>query len=82
MEDMKTWITDLVQERKMLLPEKVVQGEEGADSEQDRQALQMVIREEGTAAMTDPSSLSSFIQYCDKNYPANRKKYVCFGVRF
>ena len=26
----------------------------------------------GNAAMTDPANLSKFIQYCDKNFPANR----------
>ena len=26
----------------------------------------------GTSAMTDPNNLTTFIQYCNKNYPANR----------
>ncbi len=30
----------------------------------------------GTGSMTDPSTLSSFIQYCGKNYPANRMHLI------
>lgn len=30
----------------------------------------------GSNAMTDPSTLSSFIQYCSKNYPANRNELI------
>lgn len=30
----------------------------------------------GTAAMTDPDNLSSFIQYCKTNYPANRNMLI------
>ena len=34
--------------------------------------LRALSKDEGTAAMTKPSTLSGFIQYCTKNYPANR----------
>ncbi len=30
----------------------------------------------GTAAMTAPANLTSFIQYCAKNYPANRSELI------
>ena len=30
----------------------------------------------GTAAMTDPSTLSSFIQFCATNFPANRNELI------
>jgi len=30
----------------------------------------------GTGAMTDPETLTSFIQYCSKNYPANRNSLI------
>ena len=30
----------------------------------------------GTAAMTDPNNLTKFIQYCAKNYPANRNVLI------
>lgn len=30
----------------------------------------------GSGAMTDPSTLASFIQYCAKNYPANRNELI------
>lgn len=31
---------------------------------------------EGSDAMTDPNTLSSFIGYCSKNYPANRNELI------
>ena len=36
--------------------------------------LKCIEQDMGNAAMTDPSTLSSFIQYCSKNYPANRNE--------
>ncbi len=30
----------------------------------------------GSKAMTDPANLSSFIQYCDRNFPANRNELI------
>ncbi len=30
----------------------------------------------GSKAMTDPSTLAQFIQYCSKNYPANRNELI------
>lgn len=38
--------------------------------------LQLLEKNAGTKAMTDPSNLSSFIQYCNKNYPANRNMLI------
>ena len=38
--------------------------------------LQLLEKNAGTKAMTDPSNLSSFIQYCSKNYPANRNMLI------
>ncbi|MCR4890705.1 MAG: peptidase C11 [Lachnospiraceae bacterium] len=33
-------------------------------------------RDMGTAAMTNPSTLSSFIRYCKENFPANRNELI------
>ena len=30
----------------------------------------------GTSAMTDPANLTAFIDYCEKNYPANRRMLI------
>ncbi len=38
--------------------------------------LKCIEQDMGNAAMTDPSTLSSFIQYCSKNYPANRNELI------
>lgn len=38
--------------------------------------LRTLVSNAGTAAMTDPGTLSSFIQYCDKNYHADRMNLI------
>ena len=38
--------------------------------------LRTLVSDDGTAAMTDPNTLSSFIKYCTKNYPANRNELI------
>ncbi len=38
--------------------------------------LRTLVSDDGTAAMTNPDTLSSFIQYCTKNYPANRNELI------
>jgi hypothetical protein len=30
----------------------------------------------GSGAMTNPATLTDFIQYCDKNYPATRNELI------
>jgi hypothetical protein len=34
------------------------------------------VTDDGAKAMTDPTTLSSFIQYCSKNFPANRNELI------
>ena len=38
--------------------------------------LILLEKDMGNKPMTDPSTLSSFIQYCSKNYPANRNQLI------
>ncbi|MCR4999752.1 MAG: peptidase C11 [Lachnospiraceae bacterium] len=38
--------------------------------------LQLLEANRGTSSMTDPSNLSAFIRYCDKNFPANRNMLI------
>ncbi len=38
--------------------------------------VRCLVKDDGTKAMTDPSTLTSFIQYCKKNYPANREALI------
>ena len=38
--------------------------------------LELLVENAGTAAMTNPDNLSSFIQWCKKNYPANRNELI------
>ena len=38
--------------------------------------LRALVSDDGSAAMTDPNTLSSFIKYCTKNYPANRNELI------
>ena len=38
--------------------------------------LRTLVSDDGTAAMTNPDTLSSFIKYCTKNYPANRNELI------
>ena len=38
--------------------------------------LRTLVSDDGSAAMTDPNTLSSFIKYCTKNYPANRNELI------
>jgi len=38
--------------------------------------LRLLVENAGSPAMTDPSTLSSFIQWCAKNYPANRNELI------
>ncbi|HAJ97449.1 MAG TPA: peptidase C11 [Ruminococcus sp.] len=38
--------------------------------------LKPLVKDDGAKAMTDPKTLSSFIQYCSKNYPANRYELI------
>lgn len=35
-----------------------------------------LVDDNGKKAMTDPDNLSSFIKYCDKNFPANRNELI------
>ena len=35
-----------------------------------------LVDDAGSKAMTDPNTLSSFIRWCDKNYPANRQALI------
>ena len=39
-------------------------------------SLKLLEADMGNKAMTDPSNLSTFIQYCAKNYPANRNQLI------
>lgn len=38
--------------------------------------LKRLVDNAGKGAMTDPATLTSFIQYCDKNFPANRRELI------
>ena len=38
--------------------------------------LRTLVSDDGSATMTDPNTLSSFIKYCAKNYPANRNELI------
>ena len=38
--------------------------------------MRCLVSNDGTSAMTDPSTLSSFIKYCASNYPANRNELI------
>ena len=38
--------------------------------------LQRIIESDGTKSMVDPSTLSGFIKWCAKNYPANRMDLI------
>ena len=38
--------------------------------------LRCLVDNAGTGAMTDPSTLSSFIQFCAENFPANRNELI------
>ena len=38
--------------------------------------LKCLIQNAGTPSMTDPETLASFIQWCAKNYPANRNELI------
>ena len=38
--------------------------------------LETVVQNAGTAAMTDPNNLASFIQWCGQNFPANRNMLI------
>ncbi|MBQ3947146.1 MAG: peptidase C11, partial [Ruminococcus sp.] len=35
-----------------------------------------LVSDDGSKAMTDPNTLASFIQYCSKNFPANRNQLI------
>lgn len=38
--------------------------------------MRRIVENDGTKAMTDPNTLSSFIKWCAKNYPANRNELI------
>lgn len=38
--------------------------------------LLRLVQDAGSPAMTDPATLTSFIEYCTKNYPANRNELI------
>ncbi len=38
--------------------------------------LRQLVADDGNKAMTDPNTLSGFIQYCAKNFPANRNELI------
>ena len=38
--------------------------------------LRCLVKDDGSAAMTKPATLTSFINYCTKNYPANRNVLI------
>lgn len=38
--------------------------------------LYLIDEDAGSASMTDPDTLVSFIKWCDKNYPANRNQLI------
>lgn len=39
-------------------------------------SLQQLVSDDGSKVMTDPKTLSSFIKYCSKNFPANRNELI------
>ncbi len=39
-------------------------------------SVRCVVKDDGAKAMTSPDTLSSFIKYCEKNYPANRNELI------
>lgn len=38
--------------------------------------IKTLVSDDGAKAMTDPSTLSSFIKYCTANFPANRRELI------
>ena len=38
--------------------------------------LEQLVADDGDKVMTDPRTLTSFIQYCNKNFPANRNELI------
>ena len=38
--------------------------------------LEQLVADDGNKAMTDPATLTSFIQYCNQNFPANRNELI------
>ena len=38
--------------------------------------MRLLVEDAGSVAMTDPDTLSSFIQWCAKNFPANRNQLI------
>jgi len=42
----------------------------------EKGGLTCLVKDDGTGAMTSPDTLSSFIRWCAKNYPANRNMLV------
>ena len=41
-----------------------------------RGGIENLVKDDGAKPMTDPETLSSFIRYCAKNYPANRYELI------
>ncbi len=39
-------------------------------------AVKALVKDDGAKAMTDPDTLSSFIKYCSKNFPADRNELI------
>ena len=39
-------------------------------------SLKQLVSDDGSKVMTDPKTLSSFIQYCKKNFPADRNELI------
>ena len=42
----------------------------------ESKGMRCLVSNDGTASMTDPSTLAGFIQYCASNYPANRNELI------
>ncbi len=42
----------------------------------EKGGLSPLVKDDGSAAMTDPSTLSKFIRYCAQNYPASRNELI------
>ena len=38
--------------------------------------LKLLVQDDGSKAMTDPNTLSAFIKYCSRNFPANRNELI------
>lgn len=38
--------------------------------------LKLLVSDDGAKPMTDPNTLSAFIQYCNQNFPANRNELI------